>query len=101
MSAKFRKVSTVEFRGLGVFYGQVSVGTSAVQITTVTEARSITIKADNDNTDAVYIGDSSVTTTTGFRLNAGEAITLYLKDPSILYAISSSADQKIHYIGET
>jgi len=94
------EISVTELKGTDVFHGQTSVGTSAVQITTVTAAKSITVKADNDNTAAVYVGISGVTTSNGFRLNPGEAITLYIKNPSVLYAISSATGQKLHYIGE-
>ena len=83
-----------------IFHGQVDVGTSEVQLTTETDCLSITIKADDDNTDDVYIGKTGVTTTNGFRLRPGQAITLYISDPSILYAISGSTGQKVHILGE-
>jgi len=83
-----------------IFHGQVDVGTSEVQLTTETDCLSITIKADDDNTDDVYIGKTGVTTSNGFRLRPGQAITIYISDPSILYAISGTAGQKVHILGE-
>jgi len=83
-----------------IFHGQVDVGTSEVQLTTETDCLSITIKADDDNTDDVYIGKSGVTTSNGFRLRPGQAITIYISNPSILYAISGSTGQKVHILGE-
>jgi len=83
-----------------IFHGQVDVGTSEVQLTTETDCLSITIKADDDNTDDVYIGKSGVTTSNGFRLRPGQAITIYISNPSILYAISGTAGQKVHILGE-
>jgi len=83
-----------------IFHGQVDVGTSEVQLTTETDCLSITIKADDDNTDDIYIGKTGVTTTNGFRLRPGQAITIYISNPSILYAISGTAGQKVHILGE-
>jgi len=83
-----------------IFHAQVDVGTSEVQLTTETDCLSITIKADDDNTDDVYIGKSGVTTSNGFRLRPGQAITIFISNPSVLYAISGSTGQKVHIIGE-
>jgi len=80
-------------------FGQKTVGTTAVQITTISEQNfGITVKADDDNTGNIFIGDSGVSTTTGFRLKAGQGITVELNNPSALYAIADAADQKIHYM---
>jgi len=79
---------------------QVTVGTSAVQITaTSTPIKTVTVKADNDNAGNVYVGFSSgVTTGNGFRLAAGEAITIPIDDLSKIWLIADAADQLVHYI---
>jgi hypothetical protein len=44
---------------------------------------------------AVYIGASDVTTSTGFQLDAGEAITMDLDDNEVPSVISGSANQRV------
>jgi len=78
----------------------VEVGTTEVQISTVTEAYEVLIKADDDNTDDIYIGKSGVTVGNGFRLKAGQGITLKVRDPSKIYAISATDGQKIYVLYE-
>ena len=100
VSGAVETVKISRYTTTDIFHGQVDVGTSEVQLTTETDCLSITIKADDDNTDDVYIGKTGVTTTNGFRLRPGQAITLYISNPSILYAISGSTGQKVHILGE-
>ena len=51
--------------------GQITVSGSAQQISTLNPS-AYTIKASSTNGNPVFIGTSSVTTGTGFRLDAGE-----------------------------
>jgi len=57
--------------------GQGSVGAASQPLAVVGASRSVLkyviIKADFTNTNDVFVGTSGVTTTTGFRLDAGEA----------------------------
>ena len=57
------------------------------------------IVADSDNDDIVYIGDSSVTTSSGFPLKRGAAMGMVISDPSLIYAVSPTANQKVHVFG--
>lgn len=100
VSGAVKTVKISRYTTTDIFHGQVDVGTTEVQLTTETDCLSITIKADDDNTDDVYIGKSGVTTSNGFRLRPGQAITIYISNPSILYAISGSTGQKVHILGE-
>jgi|GEM_PF-3270298 len=79
---------------------QETVGTSAVQLTGLTTQTGVTIKADDDNTDSIYLGNSSsVTTSTGYRLKPGQQVFLSANNANIAWVISGSASQKIHVIG--
>lgn len=79
---------------------QTTVGTSAVQITSSAPADSLTFLADAQNSATIVLGKSdSVTTSNGYPLAAGSAITLKISDSSLVYAISSSSSQKLHTIG--
>jgi len=100
VSGAVETVKISRYTTTDIFHGQVDVGTSEVQLTTETDCLSITIKADDDNTDDIYIGKTGVTTTNGFRLRPGQAITIFISNPSVLYAISGSTGQKVHILGE-
>jgi hypothetical protein len=77
--------------------GQVTVGTTAVQITTATTPIQIVIlKADVDNTAKVYWGIETVSTS-NFPLDPGEAIEISIDDLSKIWLIAAAAGQKIHY----
>jgi len=99
-ATKLGEIKISGYTATDIFHGQVDVGTTEVQLTTETDCLSITIKADDDNTDDVYIGKSGVTTSNGLRLRPGQAITIYISNPSVLYAISGTAGQKVYILGE-
>lgn len=80
---------------------QYTVGTSAVQLTTspLANRSSMNIKVvTTSNSEAVYIGNASVTTSTGFPLFNGDSIQLDLTPTSSIYAIGSAAGQKVYVI---
>lgn len=77
--------------------GQQTVNTSAVQISTssVIPTNGILIRALSTNSASIFVGDSGVTTSTGFELVAGET-TSFTCDLSTLYIISvASTTDKI------
>jgi hypothetical protein len=77
--------------------GQVTVGTTAVQITTTpTPIQTVVLKADVDNTAKVYWGIEAVSTSS-FALDPGEAIEISIDDLSKIRLIAAAAGQKIHY----
>ena len=57
VSGAVETVKISRYTTTDIFHGQVDVGTSEVQLTTETDCLSITIKADDDNTDDIYIGN--------------------------------------------
>ncbi len=78
-----------------------SVGTSAIQITTTsfTCSKGVTVTADMSNTGTIFVGNSSsVTTSTGFSLEAGDALFLPIDNPTKVYVISDTASQKVLYV---
>ena len=46
----------------------------------------------------VYLGNASVTTTTGFRFDNGDKDTFTVPDGSALYAISASGTQDLYVL---
>lgn len=82
-------------------HNQVTVGTSAVQLSSTSFDLwfGLAIKADDNNTSDVYIGGSTVSSTTGYRLIAGQGITIEVDDVTRVYAIAGAAAQEVQYIG--
>jgi hypothetical protein len=82
-------------------YGQTTVGTSAVQLTTTSTpcVKGVLVKALAANTAKVYIGNNSVTTSNGYELSAGQEVFIQVDDVNKLYAISTTTGQKVCWIG--
>jgi hypothetical protein len=55
---------------------------------------------NNDNTDAVYIGGTGVTTSSGYRLDKLEALDLIISPTDLLYAISGKDGHNISWLTE-
>lgn len=55
---------------------------------------------NNDNTDAVYIGGSTVTTSTGLMMDKGVMLQLTVTPTDLLYAVSTKAGHIISWLTE-
>lgn len=90
-----------------VAVGEVAITDSAAALPTVA-GRFVTLRAALDNVGNVYIGLSGVTVpdgstdvTSGYPLDAGEAITLPLEEGlQELYAIAGTSGDHLHYLVE-
>ena len=82
-------------------YGQVTVGTSAVQLTTSSTSLNfgVVIKADPNNSGNVYVGDSSVSTSNGYLLTPGEGIAFEIDDASKVWLVADADNQKVYWLG--
>jgi len=82
-------------------YNQVTVGTSAVQLATSSTPLKfgIVVKADPSNSGKVYVGDSSVSTSNGYLLTAGEGIAFEIDDASKVYVVADTDNQKVYWLG--
>ena len=56
---------------------------------------------NHDNTDAIYVGASNVTTTTGLKLVKEDSIELIINPLEALYAVSTKAGHIISYLKQT
>ena len=77
--------------------GQVSVGTAATRILGASGNFARVILHNDDNTDAIYIGGTGVTTTTGLRLSKLEHHDFDLMPATELYAVSSKNGHVLSY----
>ncbi len=90
-------VSIAAPTGPGAF--QETVGTSAVQLTSLAVTQGVNIKALKTNTGLIYVGIAGVTTGTGYPLAAGETLFLSVDNANRIYAISDTAAQAIAVAG--
>jgi hypothetical protein len=84
---------------------RVSVGTSAVVVVTGGGGRrdlgggQFSIR--NRGSVAVYLGgDSSVTTSTGYQLDAGEAVAMTVAEGEYVYGIAASGSNAVHVLAQ-
>ena len=68
----------------------ISVGTSVTQLPDF-ECMVAIIKNDDDSSGNIYIGDSSVSTTNGFKLTPGSGIIVSPANLNIFYVVSDSS----------
>jgi hypothetical protein len=79
--------------------GQLSIGTVATIIDGPSSANPIHLHIHNvDNTDAVYLGGSNVTTSTGLVLQKLDDLEITLRPGNQIYAVSSKTGHIISFI---
>jgi len=78
--------------------GRNSVGTAATLIDGTSNSAFRLVIHNNDNSDAIYIGSSTVGTATGYQLQKLESIDLLLTAGSELYAVSSKSGHSISWL---
>jgi hypothetical protein len=80
-------------------HGQVTVGTSAVQLPNAIASKGVLVKAHKGNSGIVYVGNSNaVTTSTGFELAAGEAIDIEVDNANRIWLIADGPGQTVSWV---
>ena len=82
--------------------GKITVGVVAAAGPDVKVAQThyITLQAAEDNTVAVFVGDSGITVGEGTELAPGGGLMVAVNNISKLYFIASAADQTVYYACE-
>ena len=81
--------------------GTVAVGTVATQINGASANPIKLHVSNNDNTDTVYLGDSTVTVNKGLVLQKLERHDFELNPGERIFAVSSKAGHVLSYIVQT
>jgi hypothetical protein len=81
--------------------GQITVGTSAVQIDGISVNPSRLHIHNNDNTNDLFIGNASVTTSNGLRLMKLDSLELIMNPGESVYAISASGSHAASWLRQT
>ncbi len=82
-------------------YGHKPVGAAAAELTTNTARlnNGVSIKALAANAHDVFVGDSAVTTATGYPLSAGQEHLFRVMDASTLYVIGTAGTDAVAFEG--
>lgn len=81
--------------------GQVTIGTAPTLVDGL-EVNPFRLHIHNhDNTDAIYLGASNVTTTTGLKLVKEDSIELIINPLEALYAVATKTGHIISYLKQT
>jgi len=83
---------------MAISSGRMTVGTVATIIDGTYNSTFRLIVHNNDNSDAVYLGDSNVTTTSGLQLLKEETLHLEMNPLESVYAVSGKAGHTISYL---
>ena len=81
--------------------GQVSVSTAAAQLATgqPNANTNVVLYAHSGNASTVYVGgDSTVTTTTGYALDAGKSVALSINNVDEVWSICGGGSNKISFV---
>jgi hypothetical protein len=81
--------------------GQITVGTSRVQVDGSSANPSSIHIHNNDNTNDLFLGNGEVTTSNGLRLQKLDSIELTLNPGESLYAISAGGSHSASWLRQT
>lgn len=77
------------------------VDTTAEQITTEDRpaVQGVLVQADHDNTGDIWVGnDNAVAVNAGFRLAAGEAVLIEVRNANSVWVIASVDNQQVNFL---
>lgn len=79
--------------------GKINVATSglAIQLPDLTASR-VLIKALTSNINKIYVGNSSVNTTNGMPLEAGESLEILISNSNLIYIDADTDGEGINYL---
>lgn len=84
-----------------LFSGTTTVGTAATLIDGVAWQNPVVMHIhNNDNTDAVYIGGSDVTTSNGLKLLKEDSIEITLHQANQIYCVSTKSGHVVSWIAQ-
>ena len=86
---------------MAITSGQTSVGTAATQIDGRWQNPSRITIHNLDNTDSVYLGNSTVGTATGLELMKQTTLQFELEPLEVMYAVSTKTGHKISWLRQT
>jgi hypothetical protein len=94
-------VNTVEVAPTTILNGKKTVTTAGTRVilASSTACKSVTIKALSSNTGTIYVGDSTVASTNGLELLAGDAVSLDIANLNTVNIDASVSGEGVTYLG--
>ena len=95
-------LSEVKVAALPAIYtGKTSVTTAGTRVVLASSQRvySVTVKALAANTGTIYVGGSTVSSTTGFQLAASESVSMDIGNLATVYLDASVSGEGVSYLG--
>lgn len=86
---------------MAITNGQVAIGTVATPIDGVWTNPSLLTIHNNDNTDAVYLGGTAVTTSNGLALQKEQSYQFHLQPLEQIYCVSTKLGHTISWMRQT
>lgn len=83
-----------------IYNGKKTVTTAGTRVALASSqsCKSVLVKALVTNVGYIYVGDASVSSTTGFQLISGESVSLDISNTSTIYIDSSVSGEGVTYI---
>lgn len=75
-----------------------AANTAEALVATSTPCLSVTVKAKHANTNMIYVGASDVTSSNGFVLDAGEAVTVDIDNVADVYIDADTNGEGVSFI---
>lgn len=89
----------VTLEGSSLTSGQVTVATgTASALAATADVKWVHLFAPPENDVPVFIGPSGVNLSTGYALQPGATLTVWIDDIAKIFQIAASASQKLHYL---
>jgi hypothetical protein len=79
-------------------HGQTTIGTAATYVTTGVVGASYVYLHAPAGGNAIYVGGSAVTTSTGYELEKGQMFEIWLPEAAQLYAVVASNTEKLIWL---
>lgn len=86
---------------MAITSGQQTIGTTRQLVDGISPNPSRLHVHNNDNTDTIFLGNETVTTSTGLQLLKLDSIELTLNAGESLYAVSTSGSHTISWLRQT
>ena len=82
-----------------VTFGNLTIGTKAVQLAQIA-CKKVLVKADDNNSGVIYLGDSAVMSSQGFALKANQAIAFEVDNLRDVWVVASTTAQLLYFAAE-
>lgn len=90
-----------------VEHGQDSVTTAGTSVqlnggtsVSIPDGAALTVRADSGNAGNIYVGDGSVSASTGFVLGAGESVSVHVADVTDIHIDADNNGEGVSWIVE-